>query len=244
MITKDITIRHNNRNISGRLYLPQKDKFPMVILSHGFNGHGDDFSEYAETLAENEIGACTFDFCGGSLRSKSDWTTTEMTVFTEKEDLSAVIDTVKNQYGIDNIFLFGASMGGLVSALCSEEYSDEIKGLILLYPAFCVADNWNEYFPDVDDIPEIHRVWEVPLCKCFFETLHGFDVFEQIGNYSKNVLIMHGDKDNIVPLEYSDRANKIYKNSKLQVFSGEGHGFSANGDRRVAEMLVDFIKAV
>lgn len=28
MTTKDITIRHHNRNISGRLYLPQMDKCP------------------------------------------------------------------------------------------------------------------------------------------------------------------------------------------------------------------------
>lgn len=92
MTTKDITIRHHNRNISGRLYLPQMDKCPMVILSHGFNGSGDDFTEYAKVLVGNKIGACTFDFCGGSLRSKSDLSTTEMTVFTEKEDLLAVID--------------------------------------------------------------------------------------------------------------------------------------------------------
>lgn len=34
----------------------------MVILSHGFNGRGDDFSEYAAALVKNEIGACIFDF--------------------------------------------------------------------------------------------------------------------------------------------------------------------------------------
>lgn len=72
--------------------MPQMDKCPMVILSHGFNGSGDDFTEYAKVLVENGMGACIFDFCGGSLRSKSDLSTTEMTVFTEKEDLLAVID--------------------------------------------------------------------------------------------------------------------------------------------------------
>lgn len=65
---------------------------PYGYLSHGFNSSGDDFTEYAKVLVENGIGACIFDFCGGSLRSKSDLSTTEMTVFTEKEDLLAVID--------------------------------------------------------------------------------------------------------------------------------------------------------
>jgi len=241
MITKEITIRHHNRNISGQLYLPKKDKFYVVILSHGFNGSSDDFAEYAKILAENGIGACIFDFCGGSLRSKSDLSTTEMTVFTEKEDLFSVIDFIEKQKYTDSIFLFGASMGGLVSALCAEECSDKIQGMILLYPALCVADNWNEKFPDAHDIPDIHKVWEVPLGKCFFETLHNFNVFEHIGNYQKNVLIIHGDKDEIVPLEYSVKANEIYINSELQVFEGEGHGFSDIGVKETINIIMDFL---
>lgn len=245
MTAKNITIRHHNRNISGRLYLPQTnirtDKFPMVIFSHGFNGSGDDFTEYAKVLTENKIGACIFDFCGGSLRSKSDLTTTEMTVFTEKEDLFAVIDFVEKQPTTQSIFLFGASMGGLVSALCAEEYVDKIQGMILLYPALCVADDWNRRFPNIEKIPDIYNAWEVPLEKGFFETLHNFNIFEHIGSFGKDTLIMHGDEDNIVPLEYSQNANKIYKNSKLKIFHGEGHGFSDIGTVQTINMLLNFI---
>ena len=70
----------------------------MVIMSHGFNGCGDDFKEYAKILTKNEIGVLTYDFCGGSLHSKSDLSTTEMTVFTAKEDLLAVIDFVTRRH--------------------------------------------------------------------------------------------------------------------------------------------------
>lgn len=112
--------------------MPQKDKYSMVILSHGFNGNGDDFSEYAAALVKNGIGACIFNFCGGSLRSKSDLSTTDMTVFTEKEDLLAVIDFIEKQPATQSIFLFGASMGELVSALCAQECADKIQGMILI----------------------------------------------------------------------------------------------------------------
>lgn len=243
MTTKDITIRHNNRNISGRLYLPQKYKCPMVILSHGFNGSGDDFSEYATALFKNGIGACVFDFCGGSLRSKSDLSTTEMTVFTEKEDLLAVIDFIEKQPYTEKIFLFGASMGGLVSALCAQENTDKIQGMILLYPALCVADDWNKRFPKVEEIPAAYNAWEVPLGKAFFETLHNFNVFEHIGKFKKDVLIIHGNEDKIVPLEYSIRANEIYTNSRLKIFQGEGHGFSDIATDKTISMIIDFILA-
>lgn len=241
MTIKNIVIRHNNRNISGRLYLPQKDKCPMVILSHGFNGSGDDFSEYAAILVKKGIGACTFDFCGGSLRSKSDLSTTEMTVFTEKEDLFAVIDFIEKQPYTEKIFLFGASMGGLVSALCAQEHADKIQGMILLYPALCVADDWNKHFPKAEEIPAVYNAWEVPLGKAFFETLHNFNVFEHIGKFEKDVLIIHGDEDKIVPLEYSQKANEIYTNSRLEIFQGEGHGFSHENNNQAAEMISEFI---
>lgn len=243
MKVRNITITHHGRNISGNAFLPDKEKYPFVVFSHGFNGSGDNFRIEAETLAKNGIGSFTYDFCGGALDSKSDMHTYEMTVFTEKEDLFAVLNTVRTWQNVDNnsIFLFGASMGGLVSALAAEEYADEIKGMILLYPALCVADDWNERFPDVDDIPQMYDVWGVPLGKCFFETLHGFDVFGNIGKYSGDVLIMHGDKDNIVPAEYSERAQEIYKNSCLEIFQGEGHGFSAAGNDRMTQMLIEFI---
>ena len=242
MTTKDITIRHHNRNISGRLYLPQTNKCPMVILSHGFNGSGDDFTEYAKVLVENGIGAFIFDFCGGSLRSKSNLSTTEMTVFTEKEDLLAVIDFAEKQQNTDGIFLFGASMGGLVSALCAEECADKIQGMVLLYPALCVADDWNRRFPNVDEIPDVYNAWEVPLGKNFAKTLHGFNVFEHIGNYSGGVVILHGDNDAVVPLKYSEKANEIYTNSRMKIFQGEGHGFSDAGTKETIDILVNFIK--
>lgn len=245
MKEQNITITHHGRKIAGKAYLPEKEKYPIVIFSHGFNGVGDDFKIQAEVLERNGIGAFTYDFCGGSVRSKSDMPTYEMTVFTEKEDLSAVLDTVKAWEHVDHhhIFLFGASMGGLVSALAAEEREDEINGMILLFPALCVADDWNERFPNVADIPERYDCWGVPLGRCFSETLHGFRIFEEIGKYSGDVLILHGDKDNVVPCAYSERAVELYRNSRLEIFPGEGHGFSVEANDKMAGLLTEFILA-
>ncbi len=244
MNIRDISITHHGRRISGTMYLPEETTYPMVIFSHGFNGSGDNFKYQAEMLAENGIGTFTYDFCGGSLKSKSSMPTTEMTMFTEKEDLVSVLDTVKILDGVDknNIFLFGASMGGLVTALASEENEKYIKGMMLLYPAFCVADDWNKHFKNIKDIPDIHNVWNVPLGRCFFEVLRGFNIFDNIGKYQKNVLIMHGDEDKVVPLKYSQTAHTLYSHSNLEIFTGEGHGFSSCGDKQMTNMLFNFVK--
>jgi pimeloyl-ACP methyl ester carboxylesterase len=196
-------------------------------------------------LASNGIAAVCFDFCGGSVHSKSELSTREMTLFTEKEDLCAVIEEVKNWDTIDNenIFVFGGSQGGMVSALVAEEYKDVIKGLLLLFPAFCIPDNWNAEYPTLDSIPETRELWGVILGRAYFEAIHGFDVFNTIGKYGRKVLIFHGDKDGIVPLEYGEKAASIYPDARLEVFEGEGHGFSEAGNSRVIEMTYEFIKS-
>jgi pimeloyl-ACP methyl ester carboxylesterase len=241
-----VNIKHHGREVYGVSYMPEnKKKCPVVIFSHGFNGSNNDFAKNSEYLAANGVGAYCFDFCGGSTKSKSDLNTSEMSIFTEKEDISAVIDTIKNWDNVDadNIFLFGASQGGLVTTLVADEYVEEIKGILLLFPALCIADDWNRKFPTLESIPDTQDLWGVTLGRVFFETIHGYNVFEHIGKFHKNVLIFHGDKDEIVALEYGERASKVYPNASIEVFQGEGHGFSETGNKRVAEMTLEFVKA-
>ena len=126
------------------IYVPENagEKLPAVIFSHGFGGNYRVGAQYAEILAENGYAVYCFDFCGGSPGSRSDGSTLEMSVFTEKDDLDAVIETIRGLDYIDgdNIFLMGSSQGGAVSAIAAAERKEDIRGMILLYPAFVLAD--------------------------------------------------------------------------------------------------------
>lgn len=239
-----VKIKHHGREVYGVSYMPdRKEKCPVVIFSHGFNGTNVDFAMNSEYLAQNGVGAYCFDFCGGSVNSKSDLKTNEMSIFTEKEDLCAVIQDIKTWENVDpgNIFLFGGSQGGLVSALVADEYIKDIKGLLLLFPALCIVDDWNKRFPTLESIPDTHDLWEVQLGRVFFESIHGYDVFDHIGKFDKNVLIFHGDQDEVVALEYGKKASMLYPHARIEVFPGEGHGFSEAGNQRVAEMTYEFV---
>lgn len=89
---KQIEICHLNRKIYGIAALPQcKGKTPAVIFSHGYNGSADSFEKYAGYFLEKGIGSFRYDFCGGSVQSRSTMATTDMTIFTEKEDLRKII---------------------------------------------------------------------------------------------------------------------------------------------------------
>ena len=242
---REVKIINGERTIVGDLYLPEgAGKCPMVIVSHGYNGSGYDFKMMAQELNKHGIGAYCYDFCGGSVNARSSMSTKEMTLFTEEEDLNAVVDEIKKLDTTDaaHLYLFGASQGGLISALVADSRPEDIKALVLLYPALCIADNWRENFPKVEDIPDELDLWGMVLGRIFFESIRDFDVFEHIGTFPKKVLLMHGDRDEIVASAYSERAYAKYPDGELEVFTGEGHGFSEEGNVKMTSRVIDFIK--
>jgi len=244
MKIENIKLEHLGRTSDIVFYRPDGEgKFPLVILSHGFNGHKSDFEITAQYYAANGIAAICHTFCGGSTRDESGFPTTSMTLFTEKEDLLAILEEAKTRDCIDtdNIFLFGGSMGGMVSAMAAEEKLEDIKGLILLYPALCIADNWRDNFKTIEEIPKVQDLWGMNLGYDFFISIRDYYVKKELGKYEGPVLIMHGTEDEVVPFTYGEWAAKHYKNARLEVFKEEGHGFSAEGDRRMEAMMLYFI---
>ena len=132
MKKRELTIAHHGRDVHGYFYEPDKKEYPLIIMSHVYNGHKSDFDISAEYFANNGIGAVCYTFCGGSVRDESGFHTTEMTLFTEEEDLCAVLDEVLtwDQVKKEEIFLFGGSQGGLISAMAAADRKDDVKGLI------------------------------------------------------------------------------------------------------------------
>lgn len=243
---EEIYIKNGDREVYGKMYRPDRDgTFPAVILSHGYNGIADDFINECTYYAERGYIALAIDFCGGSVRTRSKGlASTEMTIFTEKADLLAVFDYIYEMQGVDkeHVYLFGGSQGGLVTTLAAEERADKVKAVALYYPALCIADNWRDTYPTVDMIPQTNDFWGLKLGKEFFTSIHDFYVFDNIGKYDKNVFILHGDNDAIVPLSYSERAIKLYPHATLQVMDGEGHGFSQTGAKTAMKAVFNFME--
>lgn len=109
---------------------------------------------YANKISEFGFHAFVFDFPGSGAGKSMGRTSLEMTVLTEKEDLSTVLDYVKNQPFVDSnhIFLMGCSQGGFVSALLAAERENEIEKLILNYPALCICDDCRKGYRRIFEI--------------------------------------------------------------------------------------------
>ena len=132
---------------------------PLVILSHGLGSDHRIMEPYAESFAENGFAAFVFDYIGGSEESMSDGSMTEMSVLTEAEDLSCILERFRRDslFSADEIFLFGGSQGGFISAYAAGKHPDEIAGLVLLYPAFNLQDICRALVSDAGEIPGQRR---------------------------------------------------------------------------------------
>lgn len=244
-ITEELYVDKNGNQIYGVIYIPQEagEQMPTVIFSHGYGGNYQVGAQYAEALAAKGYVVYCFDFCGGSPGSRSDGSTLEMSIFTEQEDLEAVIYAMQEQPFVDreNIFLMGSSQGGAVSAITAADHKDEIKGAILLYPAFCLVDMMKERFQSVDDIPDTFFSLWMTIGRTYAENLLDYDIYEAASEYDKDVLLIHGDADSIVPLSYSEKALEIYDSAHLEVLPGAGHGFYGEDARQVIDWTLEYL---
>lgn len=242
-----LKVAQGKKMIYGKIFLPKsnkKKKFPTVIYSHGFGGSYEYGVDYAKALAKKGYAVYCFDFCGGSPDSRSSGSALDMSIFTEKKDLEAVIKSLKKKKYVDkkNIFLFGTSQGGAVSAITAAEHQKEIRGLILFYPAFVLVDNAKAEFKSVDEIPDKYYLMWMEVGKTYFKDLLDYDIYEDIKAYKKKVLIVHGDADDIVPLSYSRKAVKAYSSADLKVIKGAGHGFDGAEHDKAVGYILSYLK--
>jgi len=240
----DLWLSKGDQKIYGVLYRPEGlEKAPVVIISHGYGGTHAFGIPYAKALSPLGYAVYAYDFCGGGNNSRSDGKTSDMSLCSERADLAAVIAGLRSLDYIDedHVILIGESQGGMISALSAADHKDLIDKLVLIYPALCIQDDWFKTYPKGSDVPETFDFWGVTLGRGFIECLYDLDVFGTLEKYEGPVRIFHGDKDATVPLSYSERAQKAYKNASLTVLPGEGHGFSPNGQAQVIEAVKAFL---
>ena len=240
---EELHCAYDNVDIYGTLYIPNnsKERFPAVICSHGYGCIGDDMRDIAVKLAENGVMAYTFDYCGGSTHSRSSGKTTDMSIITEQDNLRHVIDMIGalDNADKDRIYLCGESQGGFVSALTAAEMPQSIAGMFLIYPAFCIPDQWLAMNPDKMTEP-FSFMGDMMLSKAYYDGVPRYDVYEHTRAFDKPVFIYHGDADPVVDISYGRRIDKEFPNSVLTVIKGGGHGFGEKDRNFVINDMIGF----
>lgn len=247
IVHKELSIPRDEFSIYGMLTAPEgyeNKKLPLIILGHGFNNTLSNFNNYADNLARKGYLVYTFDFVGGSRNSKSGGSMLEMSVFTEQNDFTAVLNKLKEESYVaeDAIFLAGYSQGGVVATLTALENENIVRGLIPINSAYVLFDDAKNIFNSVADIPLVYNHRGSELGKIYFEKLLDFDIYQKMPSFKKGVLLIHGSADEVVPLRYATKANQTFPNSKLKVIERGTHRLNVSQAEIAVDYIDEFIK--
>lgn len=243
---KEIYVYREDIKLYGKLYLPEGDgPFPVVVYSSGAGMPFGSYKDIAKKLAENGIAGVCFDFAGAIDPSRSEGSVLECSVLTEAADLAAVVNSIKEIEYIDgdNIFLWGHSLGGFVTAYVGCQNPDMIRGMMLAEPSFQFHDQIRELFPDESEIPEIST--EPFYCGAVFYTdALSFDIYDIMPQYKNDIVIFAGTKTPSLGTEYTEyfeRAEETFTSAELIYVDDADHQFEGASRQAMIDIMIEYI---
>ncbi len=164
---------------------------------------------FARRLGRHGIRLETPDLTGGDFRSTT---------------ISGQLDILGRTLDGDPAVLIGSSLGGYLAALYASRHP-EVDRLVLLAPAFGLARRWEELLG-----PEAIEEWrrtgarrffhyatgrEEPLAYRFYEDARQWEGFPAV---KQPVLVCHGLRDEVVPVEIAQEFTLRTPGAALRVF--------------------------
>jgi len=212
-----------------------------VILCHGMESNKDSekLVYLGEALASRGVLALRFDF---SYVGESSGKFEDITYSGEVDDLRAAYALVQSREP-GRTAILGSSMGGTVALLFAAE-EPEIAGLVTV-----AAPVHPEQFPRRTLTPKQIDQWRNQgftlyhgqrLNVSLLHDLEKIDVCQAAKRIGCPVLILHGDADEVVPVQEAHELHACLNNSKrMLILKGSDHRFSdpAIMQRAIAEAL-------
>lgn len=242
---EELSFFNGLEKIYGTVYMPQdtNGRKPVLICCAGIGTNSDAWKDVCTMVAKKGVIAYAFDFKGGFPGSRSTGEPINMSVNTEKADLEYVLKRILKEDFTDkqHVYLIGHSQGGLIAALVGAGYRREVAGMVLLAPAFNIPELADRIYPRSRDIPDSTFFVNMFVGKRYMTDAKALDPYKWLSRYKNDVLIIHGTKDEIVPIEYSELAALEFKNAKLEKFEGTGHAFEGKDGSRMRELLSQYL---
>lgn len=203
-----------------------------VVLCHGFTGdrhEGGRFDTLAKALNDDAFTVLSFDF-GGSGESDD----APLTVEGEVDDLKAALAFVRAR-GAEQVAVVGLSLGALVTAHAAAD--ERIDALVFWAPVTAAMADPTVWYSR-DQLEELERTGRITWGKDagprrhividgrHLEERRSLDQRTLLAAVPTPVLIVHGSRDDLVPLDWSRAALPLLPDgSRLEVVRGADHVF-------------------
>lgn len=239
--------RSDDRPIVYDHYIPAKPNNKLVIFCHGFKGFKDwgHFPYFCMELSNHgyEVYAINFSKNGTTVENPDVFADleafSENTFTQEKKDLQEFIEFAvkdsKNEH--PGIFLVGHSRGGSIVLLVTAE-NKMVKGAVCWAAVADLKKRWEIY--DVDTwrkvgviyVPNSRTGQKMPVKFSAYEDClkneDKINVLDHAKKINVPVLLIHGGKDETVPLKEAISIDQSNPKIELMIFPDAGHTFGAS----------------
>ena len=219
-----------------------------VLMFHGFTGSQPGphfiFHKLSKRLESINISSLRFDFLGSG---ESDGEFEDMTFLKEVEDAESILD-FSIRLGYKNIVLLGLSMGGAVASYLSGKRGNDLEGIVL----WSAVGDFSIFSPQYDNEEtrnNLNKYGKIDigglyLGRNFIEEIKDISVYDKIERFKGGVLIIHGDKDDVVPVDQAYEYKKILGDrAYLGIIKGADHTYNTKTwEDEVLELTIKFLE--
>ncbi len=233
-------------------YRQRSGRGPALLFCCGFHSdmNGNKATFLDQFAAERDLGYIRFDYQG---HGGSSGRFADGTIGTWFNDALAIVDRVADGQQV----VVGSSMGAWMALLLAKSRPERIKALVLLAPAPdfptklmlpSMPDEIREtlYRDGVWDRPSEYADEDYPITLTLIEESERHNVLE--GDpvpFDGPVLIIHGDRDEVVPLDHVLKIPDQVKSTDIvtEIIKGGDHRLSTAADlQRLSNCLEGLLK--
>ncbi len=225
----------------------QKDKLYIVFL-HGFMSdlNGKKPKNFLKFAIKNKLGFLALEYSGHG-KSSGKFTNGNISKWS-KETTFLIKKIVKN----NNFILIGSSMGTWISLNQFKIFNNQIKGLLGIgsAPEFLERLMWKKFSKKMKKeistkgiINLKHGKYEYPISIQLIKDGRKNNVLNRNIYNKLKVTMVHGEKDESVPISYSKKVLKIFKKAekKLVIIKKGDHSLSSKSWLKILIKELNFI---
>jgi len=220
-----------------------------IVFLHGFmsNIEGEKPKAFLKYSKINKLGFLALEYTG---HGKSSGKFTNGNISKWSQEIKTIIKKVVKK---NNFILVGSSMGAWLSLNQFKNFKKQIKGFLGIgsAPEFLENLMWKKFTKKIKK--EIikkgiynlkHGNYEYPITYQLIKDGRKNKVFKKKINSKISVTMIHGNKDEVVPVNYSKKVLRIFTKAKKKLIIVKNGDHSLSSKHRLKKITVELNKIV
>lgn len=231
--------------LRGYLTTPDYPFSLTVVFYHGFTGnrteHNHLFRDFSRRLALEGMASLRMDFSGNG-ESDGDFCDFNFDIM-QKEAKLMLLEAKKTS---PKVVALGFSMGGAVAAKLAADYSHYLDALVLWSPAGNINELVQKRFETTKKLPNGSAdILGFEMSEALYQSSFKVNWYNGLKEFSKPVLIIHGEGDQAVPYEYGKKYQEQFSDVLFELIPKANHGYDNRHDQALLiTKTIQFLKGV